>query len=1077
MASPASVEPRRRKKRVHAELVPEQPASLAAYGRMVALSVDASTAPVRLENVARAAAVDSSSTLVVADAMLDAWRELRQRLDAMQPQYRQEGQAASLTQQDAHRGLRMRYLFVPVYGAAHESALLMQAGRFQFGAALRDLPPCLFGRTCVATRMDAGRPLIPQLTEPITLMRAMTPAQLDELVLEGRAPRGRAPCVLCHRFVVSAYVHFMRTMRPGVVPEGEARREVAQLWCNRVDCADGYRRQAILLPRDDEVVMNALVEPTLRFLRAHRHGTQWRVHQEALVWRPPEIPAPLVGESKADFLARSRRDISRQQLPDCLLRELDCPNLPPALYEAVRRSTFMQDIAACSAPLVVLFSKAHNSRCLRRKYGTVAERLLFASARKTQQYSEVCAKQRVNGLKSGEVPEVLAEYESYGVRRRDVVQLVLASLCGDYAHSQTHLSAAARQRMAQLLLPFLGCVLHVLPALLLWCVRDFIVHCVLDDLALYHQIAPLTHFDAFRVLVGDVMARIRTYVEWTCTREWSALGRLLMAIETRPRVSIDASNLHRDAIVASGCVCLQWRPRQGGQRPPCAWLAVDGAREVQAEMAALLLPFHERALRVQYQKPRTDDVHWVVSDDVRKVARLVPRQRTEPEPDEKLEDQEQLEDDMAAVFDLARRTTGCSLSQLQALREQWKERQQLERKRQQTEAHDLSVIRNAHDFITPAEFEVLRDAVGRSFALSATDGPLVALVARVFPVLRVDAAVIAEMVSVLVSHRVCDTAKAARRAQLVALRCRDPRAYNLMQVAAELLKTLPRELRDLGRESLQCVRTQIAAVRSKTLEMLQHLQRCQMRSSAADHKDELERVRREYEAAGRPLDADMVRLWWCHVCQHVYSPVRRRAGRRGFYRFGLENAARDYAVDGRTYCRNTLINHRGSCRGRPLDSCLLLGRRLLLAGQAYWICPGCGDIAAGSPCAYMPESALGVCAQCATVVQAVVPDPLVEYWAAHPVDTVCACCQQPAQAAAHLFPHGAVVCRQHGTPWLIQRFQQLAGGSLATREQVKHALHTLHTDRRTLKRAAEQPALDKKMRMFKRRRRQTKRGC
>lgn len=239
---------------------------------------------------------------------LERLLQLRSRLVA--GTVRVEGDVRIPTQKEAIHHLRHRVLSLPLYTAKHESQLLMQAGTFSFGKETYTFPPCMFGRQCVASRMRTdyrGRTQsdIQGLTEPIVLMRAMSPDQWDHFVKTKIPPPGQSPCVLCHRENLAEYVHYVRlTMTSGSAlahVSSEEPNEVAQLWYNNFDCPGGYFKQHMLVPREREVVVAPIVEQGYWSLKAYRSGIMWRIQQEALLWKPPRVMEPKIGEKLENF--------------------------------------------------------------------------------------------------------------------------------------------------------------------------------------------------------------------------------------------------------------------------------------------------------------------------------------------------------------------------------------------------------------------------------------------------------------------------------------------------------------------------------------------------------------------------------------------------------------------------------------------------------------------------------------------------------------------------------------------------------------------------------------------------------
>jgi hypothetical protein len=212
--------------------------------------------------------------------------------------------------------LHERRVELPVFTVQHESMLLIQAGEHAIRGRTVAFPPCSNGSECMGSARSptwlAGEPwrsAIEGLTEPITLAAAMPPDDLRSLVRTGRIPPGKWPCVLCHRQLVSSYVHAVRMLAVvhGPAPSTQLllqdKKEVFQLWCNRVDESGGYRREYTLFPRPNEVVVGPLCQNNAWSLRASRieGSNRWCIKQIGIEWKPPHQLQPDVGESLTHF--------------------------------------------------------------------------------------------------------------------------------------------------------------------------------------------------------------------------------------------------------------------------------------------------------------------------------------------------------------------------------------------------------------------------------------------------------------------------------------------------------------------------------------------------------------------------------------------------------------------------------------------------------------------------------------------------------------------------------------------------------------------------------------------------------
>jgi hypothetical protein len=226
---------------------------------------------------------------------------------ALQPEQQQQQQ-----QEQMWRRLRRRECFLPILSAQLESELLIQSGRLQVevdGTPVeREFPPCCFASKCIGQQQLRG---IPGLTQAVTWTRAMTRSQWTRLLVSGEPPQdGSAwPCVLCHRDLISRYVHMARLVavnvsaemtpaaaspQPGEGIVAEHPEEICQFWGNAVDCPGGYRSECVLQPRSLEVVVEPLCEFFNPGLKAYQtESGAWQVEQTTtLFWQNDMVPDP-----------------------------------------------------------------------------------------------------------------------------------------------------------------------------------------------------------------------------------------------------------------------------------------------------------------------------------------------------------------------------------------------------------------------------------------------------------------------------------------------------------------------------------------------------------------------------------------------------------------------------------------------------------------------------------------------------------------------------------------------------------------------------------------------------------------
>lgn len=193
---------------------------------------------------------------------------------------------------------------LPLFTAAHETNLLrFQAGTFDLPCGRRTFPPCWFGIHCVGRSPRE----IPGLTQPITLMRAMTPEEYYALVSTNAQPVGQMPCVLCGRFTLTQAVLIQRHgLRPALASQLQVAEpdSVLQLWSNLDNEPGGYFRRYVFHALSGEIAIEPIANYHPSLLRAAFDPKlqTWRIDQEIMVWKPARLlPRDIVGETVQDF--------------------------------------------------------------------------------------------------------------------------------------------------------------------------------------------------------------------------------------------------------------------------------------------------------------------------------------------------------------------------------------------------------------------------------------------------------------------------------------------------------------------------------------------------------------------------------------------------------------------------------------------------------------------------------------------------------------------------------------------------------------------------------------------------------
>jgi hypothetical protein len=703
--------------------------------------------------------------------------------------------------------------------------------------------------------------------------------------------------------------------------------------------------------------------------------------------------------------------------------------LPPSFRHAVNSMSFFSDIAEVRSPIASLLSKVLNSRCQARKYGTVAEKCLiendaqrrrFDTLTRSKEWTDDPAKRPAALLAS------VANYHAIGAMRLEFKTVVLCSLLGNYPHCTTRLYGEARPMAYRLLLEtdwFFQSLLHQCPFLVVWCLRDYLVHTLLDNSGLREQVRELMHFDRFTDLVQQAMVVARAFVMRDLPHAWSELGAAARA---------------NDELL---CRCM-FNRRNGQPRsvaPPCAHAQDERHGSWLRDLSAALFPFHEPMLAISYRKPDTSEISLLLSVEVRKAsaAPLVPRPLA---PGERLDagggegdgadldssgdDDDDDDDDGAA---LVRRL---GLATQEAARASQRKAAAAARKA------ESELTRSPHVYLTPTQFDCLGYLVDTASTGRLTD--LVdAIAANGFGMSTDTATFIRKL---LHAHRDGTVTRNERIKAIIALQRRDPHSYNLLQVGAELMRDKEtRRAGVVGVMPAEALQAQVAA--------------CERRWGTPGAI--------EHSAAS---------LHYCSICGTVYSNVHdAHAPHAKFYRYGLYNAVRDYTT-GQVYCKRAKANHRGACRDTPLSSVCLLGVRYSFERKVYQLCVGCGDIMVPDTRSCHHDSASGgmLCCECSYVakVDETKTDTTARFLEG--LDRTCVCCNKRA-VSPYLYPHGIVICHRHHSRFMMRKVSEAAPVSAEACREMAIAIHT-HWRERCRQRA--KPGDNKRMKA----RRQRDRG-
>jgi len=666
----------------------------------------------------------------------------------------------------------------------------------------------------------------------------------------------------------------------------------------------------------------------------------------------------------------------------------------PDLSRNVENISFHTDISDVRDPMTMLLSKVLNARCQSRKYNAGAQKLLFPSPEHIARFERIArtaaaAGSALAGGDSRHAPKTkkddqrfLEAYRAFPVRRRQFKQIVLCSLLGNYHHvaGASRLVGEARSILYRLLGTsddvsdaWFQSVVHGAPVLVEWCVREYIVHALLDSPGMRTALGSFMHFASFQRLTVGAMETIRTYVQQNIAHRWSSLGQQTAAATST---------------ALQMCMCMHgYRNHKKGEarRPKsvCQYASVPW----MVDMTLLLEPFHEALLKVAYRKPDVTMIGFLMGKSVRKRAPLVPRPLSADERDEHrcLEDtaralqreeveQDEMRDSLHRImgFQPDRNKANRRFDDIVGFAQRAKEQ------RSRARAEDASTAAYVFTFLTRAQFQALDYLVmGRGV------DDIIELVSFFCPHLGVsDPEVVAFMRRLLCHHRDGTATRHERLRQLALLQRREPHAYNLLQVGAELIKSAKaRRPYVVGRVSAETLQAQIEAAQRKSLRMLQHdilryvssNQKCvvkcdarakrnpdawalmaqQLRENGEHFQRLLEGMARDF-AANPMIEETSVMLHYCAVCDEVNSNVQdTRPNHKRFYEWGLRSAELNqltptHGISGAptVHCRNEKVSHVGACSEVPLQRINLLGVRVAFNRDVYQICVECAAIMA-----------------------------------------------------------------------------------------------------------------------------------
>ncbi len=249
------------------------------------------------------------------------------------------------------------------------------------------------------------------------------------------------------------------------------------------------------------------------------------------------------------------------------------------------------------------------------------------------------------------------------------------------------------------------------------------------------------------------------------------------------------------------------------------------------------------------------------------------------------------------------------------------------------------------------------------------------------------------------------------RKHLSMLKADAPHAYNLIQVAADLV--LERHKKEtISDLPLSYTVNQISAIQGR------------------------------YGTGDKIVGSDLF-FRFCPVCDTIYSIVREfKDDKRDVpdCSIGFQDALVDYQTN-QLYCSQTKKTHRGVCGKVPLAGICILGKLLVYKGKSIILCPqeSCGAPMSynADKCAYTERGpACSVCTYRIKQRYSEYKQLVAEHTRA---DSRCAkCgCELRSSSSIYLFPHDVRMCKQHCTNGLIRFLGEVQKhASVASKEQL-----------------------------------------
>lgn len=220
-----------------------------------------------------------------------------------------EQASQAVSQKELEQQLLAGRQVLPHLESSFERLLLAEAGTFRDPKTNQDrtYPHCAKQDKCVGKTVRFRH--LPK--QGVVFTSLMFPDEYALFLETGVTPTHARPCILCCR---EALVHWTIMCRADVMMGGPGastpiqdkpwqmqQTQIRQLYYNSVNMPGGYQKNRVLLPSQNEPLVQPLVMLSRVHLFAYQKHGRWHIDQSAIEWQSPEQPEPRIGETHADF--------------------------------------------------------------------------------------------------------------------------------------------------------------------------------------------------------------------------------------------------------------------------------------------------------------------------------------------------------------------------------------------------------------------------------------------------------------------------------------------------------------------------------------------------------------------------------------------------------------------------------------------------------------------------------------------------------------------------------------------------------------------------------------------------------